>query len=271
MPQEKKLSPFLKWAGGKRWLAHLLVEKIGTIEGTYIEPFLGSGAVYFALTPQRAKLSDINTELINTYLALQDHHLEISKLLRSHQRKHCTSFYYWARDTYQPRSIASRAARFIYLNRTAWNGLYRVNKEGRFNVPKGTKNSVLLGTDNWPAIASLSRKAKFSCIDFETAIDGASCGDVIFSDPPYTVKHNLNGFIKYNELLFTWEDQKRLNAALIRAKHRGARIYSTNANHQSVREMYKKNFKLEALSRISVISGDAKYRGQFSELLICTN
>src|SRR5882724_536807 len=261
------IHPFLKWAGGKRWLAPLIHKQIGHVTGRYIEPFLGSGAMFFRLQPKKAILNDSNAELINTYEAIRLDHNRVEKLLVQHQRLHSNKYYYQMRD-YSPRCGFRRAARFIYLNRTCWNGLYRVNLNGIFNVPIGTKTSVLLSGDNWAGVADLLQHAKLYSDDFEKIIDQAKSGDLIFADPPYTVKHNLNGFIKYNEFLFSWADQERLGTALQRAANRGAVIISTNANHVSIRTLYKESFRLLTMERNNVLSADPKFRGRYQELLI---
>lgn len=261
------VSPFLKWAGGKRWLAPSIQEQIGNVEGRYIEPFLGGGAVFFCLCPKDALLNDANTDLIDTYKAIQQDYEIVVKHLTRHHRLHSKEYYYQMRS-YAPRCIFRRAARFIYLNRTCWNGLYRVNLNGIFNVPVGTKSSVLLSSDNWSQVSEHLQSVQLFSGDFERIIDKAEKGDLIFADPPYTVKHNYNGFIKYNEALFSWADQERLSLALIRARKRGAIIIATNANHESVRALYENAFTLHTIERNSVLSGDPKFRGRFQELLI---
>jgi len=266
-PISVPIAPFLKWAGGKRWLAPLIQERLGAITGRYIEPFLGSGAVFFRLGPKEALLNDVNAELIDTYKAIQQDHGNVIKHLARHHRLHSSEYYYQMRE-YRPRCIFRRAARFIYLNRTCWNGLYRVNRKGAFNVPIGTKSSVLLSSDTWDQVAESLQSAQLLTGDFEDVIDQARKGDLIFADPPYTIKHNHNGFVKYNESLFSWPDQERLGSALWRAEKRGAAIIATNANHDSVRALYKGKFKLTTMERNSVLSGDPVFRGKFQELLI---
>lgn len=263
------ITPFLKWVGGKRWLAPIIQKQIGHISGRYIEPFLGSGAIFFHLRPQEALLNDANTDLINAYQAIQLDYRLVVKHLALHQRLHSSNYYYKIRE-YSPRCLFRRAARFIYLNRTCWNGLYRVNLNGVFNVPIGTKSSVLLPGDNWEQVAGSLQCAQLVSGDFEHVIDQAERGDLVFADPPYTVKHNYNGFVKYNESLFSWSDQERLSLALWRAKKRGATVIATNANHDSVRALYKGKFKLSIMERNSVLSGDPKFRGKFQELFIAS-
>jgi DNA adenine methylase len=161
-----------------------------------------------------------------------------------------------------------RAARFIYLNRTCWNGLYRVNKKGEFNVPIGTKSSVILEGDDFELVSKALKSATITTCDFETTIDKAGRGDFIFIDPPYTVKHNLNGFIKYNENIFSWQDQVRLKKSISDAVEKGAFVLVTNANHKSIKELYKGSGEMIALNRASVIAGKSEARGTYSELAI---
>lgn len=259
--------PFLKWAGGKRWLISVNSQLFPSSYNRYIEPFLGSGAVFFHLNPRQAVLSDLNLELIETYQAIKKDWNRVARILSRHDKNHCESYFYKLRK-HRPRTIWSRAARFIYLNRTCWNGLYRVNLNGDFNVPIGTKDRALLSSDNFSGIAKTLRRAELACSDFEPIIDIASKGDFIFVDPPYTVKHNLNGFVKYNEKLFSWDDQIRLSKALARATSRGAKILLTNADHPSILDLYKKKFSMNKISRRSVLAGKAAARVQTTELIV---
>lgn len=258
--------PFLKWAGGKRWLVPLALRLRGQVRGTYIEPFLGSGAIFFTLQPCKALLSDRNEELIDTYQAVKDDWEQVVAHLKAHDRRHSHEYYYEVRSR-MCRTAATRAARFIYLNRTCWNGLYRVNKAGIFNTPIGTKTRAILDTDDFEAIAACLRTATLVSGDFARQVDTAQAGDFIFADPPYTVRHQYNGFVKYNEHLFSWEDQERLAAALVRAKKRGVRILCTNADHISIRELYGQDFELVPLSRYSSIAGLGGTRGRYAEVL----
>jgi len=160
----------------------------------------------------------------------------------------------------------------IYLNRTCFNGIYRVNLEGNFNVPKGTKSSVVFDTDDFKAVAELLATADLRTSDFASVIEEAGQGDFVFADPPYTVNHNNNGFVKYNEKLFSWEDQQRLVVALARARGRGAMIVATNADHNSLRQLYRDaGFVLRSVERFSSISCTADSRKQFKELIIRAN
>lgn len=270
MGKTAPIVPFLKWAGGKRWLLSQRPELFQFKYRNYIEPFLGSGAVYFHLQPGVSELSDANPHLIETYQAIrQDWDLVYAELQRHHS-KHSREYYYSLRSKHF-RLAHKRAAQFIYLNRTCWNGLYRVNKKGEFNVPMGTKTNVLLDTDNFESVSRLLKRANLSVSDFEALIDRAEAGDLIFADPPYTVKHKYNGFVKYNETLFSWDDQIRLAESLSRARDRKAKIILTNADHQSILDLYSEGFSVTRISRSSVIAASSARRGRYSELLITAN
>ena len=258
--------PFLKWAGGKRWLMPLASQLRDMNIARYIEPFLGSGAMYFGLQPSKAILSDRNSELIETYQAIADDWELVLHHLRQHDKRHCPEHYYAIRGR-QCRTLATRAARFIYLNRTCWNGLYRVNLAGVFNTPIGTKKRALLDSDDFERIAKLLRRSILIAGDFEDQVNLAGPGDLVFADPPYTVRHQYNGFVKYNEQLFSWEDQERLKCTLVRAKKRGATIICTNADHYSIRELYESDFQIFAMSRYSSIAGNGGTRGNYAEIV----
>jgi len=262
----QRLSPFLKWAGGKRWLVARHSSFFPSFSGKYIEPFLGSGAVFFHILPEQGILSDSNPWLIETYLAIRDDWERVLSHMVQHQRLHSRDYYYKVRGM-KCRNRYTRAAQFLYLNRTCWNGLFRVNLKGEFNVPIGTKTKVIM-QDDFSSISSALLGMKIVSSDFEPIIDSAAADDFLFVDPPYTVNHNLNGFIKYNEKIFSWEDQERLRDCLLRAKNRGVAILMTNADHESIKSLYGKGFTLSYVDRASVISGNSKFRGNTTELLI---
>ena len=233
----------------------------------YIEPFVGSGAVFFSLSPKSAILCDKNEKLIEVYETIKNQWWKIDELLRVYHRKHSVEHYYDVRMK-RMRTPASRAAQFIYLNRTCWNGLYRVNRNGEFNVPIGTKQNVILSSDNFEAISLRLKNTKLVSGDFELALKGARKGDFVFVDPPYTVKHNTNGFLKYNESIFSWEDQTRLRDSVKDAVSRGAKILVTNACHSSIKQLYDGIGEISTLDRASVIAGKSTARGRYEEIVI---
>lgn len=269
--KENVVLPFLKWPGGKRWFVQNHSDLLPGNYNRYIEPFLGGGAVFFYLQPNQAILGDINADLISAYQALKTNWRFVKRSLEYHHRMHCKKHYYHIRGK-NPTLSLQQASRMIYLNRTCFNGIYRVNTNGQFNVPIGTKTDVIMDSDNFEILSQLLANTEILHADFETLINEAQENDLIFADPPYTVRHNMNGFIKYNENLFSWEDQERLARALAAAKNRGAKIVSTNANHYSVRQLYpQQGFTLKTVSRFSPISASPDNRKQFEELVILSN
>ncbi len=267
---EKPLLPFLKWAGGKRWLATNYKHLLPATFDKYREPFVGGGAIFFALEPSRAILSDSNERLIECYQVMRDQPQKLMTLMRRHQRLHSSRYYYEARSV-RPRSPLRRAAQFLYLNRTCWNGLYRVNLDGAFNVPRGTKNTVIFEDEDFEAYSRVLKRAKLNSIDFEEAVDNAGPGDVMFVDPPYTVKHNFNGFAKYNENIFSWNDQIRLRRALDRAASRDVKIVLSNADHESIIELFRGLGKIHRVHRTSLIASESVRRSKVTELLVSVN
>jgi DNA adenine methylase len=261
------IPPFLKWAGGKRWLTTSYPNLFQHSFRRYIEPFLGSGAVFFHLLPDRSILSDSNPRLIETYAAIRDKHQAVLRHLKTHHNNHSKDYYYHVRQT-RYRTDCTRAAQFIYLNRTCWNGLYRVNRKGEFNVPIGTKTSVLTENDDFALVANILKSATIIATDFESTIRMAKKGDFIFADPPYTVQHNNNGFVKYNESLFCWDDQVRLRDAIAAAVERGAMAIVTNADHASTRRLYRDCGPIIRSHRHSVIAGSNAHRSPCTEVVI---
>ncbi|SRR6266545_270770 len=265
------LVPFLKWPGGKRWFVAHHAQVFPSTYGRYFEPFLGGASVFFHLQPNRAVLSDCNAELIDVYRAIARRRRQVEALLSEHHNAHGYRYYYRIRGTI-PADLAARAARTLYLNRTCFNGIYRVNLSGTFNVPKGEKSTVLLDTDDFRAAASVLRRAEIVCNDFEPMINRARGGDLVFADPPYTVRHNNNGFVKYNETLFSWTDQQRLAKALMRAAVRGVKVVLTNADHDEVRALYpQRTFSARVVERYSSISCTTSSRRSYRELVIRAN
>lgn len=264
---KNSLKPFLKWAGGKRWLFESGQFSLPEFRGRYFEPFLGGGAVFFENQPKNAILSDSNARLVEVYVAIRDEWQEIERRLVEHAVAHSREYYYEIRAK-KFREPVMRAAQFLYLNRTCWNGLYRENLRGQFNVPIGTKQNVLFEADDFRAWSEALAKIRIEYRDFECAIEEAESGDFVFVDPPYTVSHNLNGFVKYNQKIFAWEDQIRLRNALERASNRGVSFAMTNADHVSVRDLYAGFGRHQQLGRHSVIAGKSRHRVHATELLI---
>ena len=163
------------------------------------------------------------------------------------------------------------AAQFLYFNRVCFNGLYRVNLNGDFNVPIGSKTRVNLPSDNFLAVSKMLENSKIVRQDFEVTIGHANRHAFIFADPPYTVKHNTNNFVKYNENIFSWGDQERLHECLERARRRGVRVILCNADHESIRTLYRRHWTLKRVTRPSVLAASATDRAAVSELVITAN
>lgn len=266
MKNEQTL-PFLKWPGGKRWFVKKYQEYFPVNYNTYIEPFLGGGAVFFALKPHNALLGDINEELINLYMAMRDNPEKLRTQLLSHQKNHNKEYYYEVREKV-PDDIVECAARLLYLNRSCYNGMYRVNKQGKFNVPIGTKTNFIYDIERFDEYSECLKDAKLVCSDFYELINTARKDDFIFADPPYAMTKKTN-FTKYNDELFVWEDQLRLHKALVEAKTRGAKIVLTNVYCKELIELYRGDgFFVRSVNRSSNIAGKADKRGKVKELMI---
>lgn len=261
------IEPFLKWPGGKRWLVKQYADIFPVDYDRYFEPFLGAGAVFFHLTPRRAVLADGNGELINLYQRLKQDSHSIQVSLARLQKAHCSSLYYKIRDQ-RPTDPQDRAIRFLYLNRTCFNGIYRVNLRGDFNVPMGSKTTVEFPPDYLEQVARRLRGASVRYADFEETLADAQAGDFVFIDPPYTVMHNQNNFVKYNASLFSWADQIRLAGSIRAASRRGAMVMLSNADHPSVRDLYRGFGNHYQISRSSILSASASFRRRTTELLV---
>lgn len=259
------MRPFLKWAGSKKWLVRRGVERPAFER--YIEPFLGSGAVFFHLLPRVALLADSNDYLINCFRQIKDCPEDVFHEYEELFRQHTVDEYYRVRDKLETGSVLG-AAQFLYLNRTCFNGIFRVNLSGKFNVPLGSKINDPFSLADFLQWASALKGASLYVSDFEKIIDEAGPGDFVFADPPYTVAHNKNGFIEYNEKIFSWDDQVRLAECLKRASLRGANFLLTNADHESVRGLYEPDFGIESLDRRSAIAANVAKRRPISEVLI---
>ncbi len=256
--------PFLRWAGGKTWLvAHLDTILGETQVRHYHEPFLGGGAVFFNLEhTMRSYLSDANEELINAYICVRDTPEGVIRLIQTYENTE--DDYYRIREL-APDDAIEKAARFIFLNQTSFNGLYRVNQNGQYNVPFGNR---LLWQFDGEKIRSASQKLRNTNIrfgDFELNKFIIQRHDLVFLDPPYTVSHNHNGFIKYNQRLFSIEDQRRLSRFIDYIKHKDAYYILTNAAHQAIAEIFEKGDRRLELQRPSLIGGRQARREPVAE------
>lgn len=263
---------FLKWAGGKSWFVNNEKERFPNRFNRYIEPFLGSGAVFFHLQPQNAILSDINQELISTYISLRDEVGSVYGNLRKHQRNNNRDYYYSIRET-RTRTTATSAARMIYLNKACFNGIYRVNRQGEFNVPFGTEREIIFDRDSLQRSSDILQNADILCQDFQHTIEMAEENDFLFCDPPYAVVNEDNRFVSYTADIFSWRDQIRLQQSLEMAKGRGVKIVMTNVDHPAVRGIYENvaGFELDTITRNCFISGTTEGRRAYRELIVSAN
>lgn len=263
---------FLKWTGGKNWFIHRETNRLPLQYNRYIEPFLGGGSIFFFMNPEHAILSDINAELINTYVCMRDEFNSLYNNLKIHERNNSRDYYYKIRNR-NTRTNATSAARTIYLNKACFIGIYRVNRNGKFNVPYGTAKNVYFNKSDLREASDLLRNAEIHCQDFELTIDMANDNDFIFCDPPYAVLDEGTRFVSYTADIFSWADQIRLSEALERARQRGVQILMTNVDHPEVRALYEENqgFELNAVERNCSISGLNEGRRIYSELIVTAN
>jgi DNA adenine methylase len=264
-PKVAPAQPVLKWAGGKQWLARAaqLLTPSGW-RGRYYEAFLGGGSFFFALAPSRATLGDRNEELIAAYRTLSTDAAGVIRELRTYP--YDKAFYYAMRSA-APVGQRASAARFIYLNRTCYNGLYRVNREGAFNTPFGRyTNPGICNPERLRRAATLLSRATLLATDFETLTARAKPGDLVYFDPPYITGHQNNGFLKYNSRLFTWADQERLATRALSLAERGVHVLVSNADYPSVIELYA-GLRFTRIYRRTAIAGSSTARGATSESL----
>ena len=231
--------PILKWAGGKTQMLGELIPKVPASYGRYIEPFLGGGAMFFALQPENAVIADSNPELINMYRQVASHVEDVIKNLRTYENT--SEMFYTVRSlewTALPKAEA--AARTIYLNRTCFNGLYRVNKQGRFNVPFGRyKNPKICDEEGLRAASEVLKKAEILCGDYILVLEHyAQPGDFVFLDPPYLPISEYSDFKRYTKEQFYEEDHIELAKMVTTLHERGCHILLTNSNHPLVHELY---------------------------------
>jgi DNA adenine methylase len=260
-----EVRPFLRWAGGKRWLKPVITDLLISANfNTYHEPFLGGGSILFHINNRKSIVSDLNSELIITYKAVKKNvYLVIEQIKKFSIEK---EFYYALREQ-EFKCNFKRAARFIYLNQTSFNGIYRENLNGKYNVPYGFRKNFQFDFDNLIKVGEFLKNVKIKNQDFSSSLDAVKKGDLVFLDPPYTIAHNKNGFIQYNQRLFSLHDQLRLSEAIDSIKSKGAYYILTNAAHEMVFEIFDKGDLQIELSRASVVGGIREARGRYSEFL----
>ncbi len=237
-----KPSPVVKWAGGKTSLLTRIAARLPKAYGTYIEPFLGGGATFFALRPERALVADSNAELIAMYEAIRDEPAALMAALDTLQPHVADRERYLAVRAQDPATLTrtEAAARFIYLNKTCYNGLYRVNREGKFNVPFGRHASPprLYDASNLHAVGEALRRASVRCADYRDVLREATPGDFVYLDPPYHPAARTANFTSYTPLGFGDADQRALADEVARLTDAGVFVLLSNSDTPLIRELY---------------------------------
>lgn len=234
--------PFLKWAGGKSQLLPQLSEMLPQKFNRYFEPFVGGGALFFYLRPSKATISDANIELYNAYFVVKNDLQPLITRLEWFQRQRISRALYerWRRIDGEKLAPEKRAARFIFLNKTCYNGLYRVNKQGRFNVPFGKYRQMpsLFDKTNLIEVRNLLRDTEIMLASYETPLQRAEPNDFVYLDPPYSVDPDALGFTSYTKESFSASDQRRLSQKFKELDRRGCFLMLSNSNTKLVRELY---------------------------------
>ena len=259
---KSRANPFVKWVGGKRALIPDIVPLLPNGFNNYFEPFVGGGAVFFSLESRLKEvfLSDINLDLVITYKVIAKEPKQLIRLLKEHQSQHGKSYYRKIRDKVVDDSV-SVAARFIYLNKTCYNGLYRVNKQGKFNVPIGSyRNPNICDEENLLAVSEVLKKASIDHHSFEQIEPQA--GDLIYCDPPYD-----NTFTGYSGNGFGLKDQEALRDKCMEWSKSGIHVMVSNSDTENIRELYK-NFNLNNVQAARNINCKGNGRGKVGELII---
>lgn len=262
-------APFLKWAGGKSQLLRQYEKFLPDREriGRYFEPFIGSAAVFFHLKPPNATLCDINHKLIDVYRVVQQDVDNLIEALKGHKNQ--KAYYYRVRKMKPEKlSLVDQAARLIFLNKTCYNGLYRENSKGEFNVPFGRyKNPTICDEDRLRTASCALQDVQLKAADFEDAVETAEAGDFIYFDPPYVPLNATSNFTSYNKYGFSHDDQVRLAETFRRLDKRGCYVMLSNSSAPVVRDLYQ-GFHFKQIKARRSINSKADGRGPVTELLI---
>ncbi|NPA53163.1 MAG: DNA adenine methylase [Aquificae bacterium] len=258
-----KPKPFVKWAGGKRQLIKILKFYLPIEYKTYIEPFVGGGALLFETLPKKAIINDINAELINAYNVIKNNVDELIESLKYHKNE--KNYYYYIRSL-DPDKLTpiERASRFIYLNKTCFNGLYRENSKGKFNVPFGNyKNPKIVDEENLKAISEYLNTYDIKIFngDYKEVCELAEKGDFIYFDPPYYPLNKTASFTKYNKYDFTEKDQIELANLFKELDRKGCYILLSNSNTNFIRKLYK-DYEIIELEANRFINSKGDRRGK---------
>lgn len=271
------MTPFVKWAGGKRQLLNDIKRLMPKQYEQYFEPFIGGGAVLFEIAPKTAIISDMNKELITTYKVFKSEIQFNQLLLRldEYEKNHNEVYYYKVREQdrdadFSQLSDVEVSARFIYLNKACFNGLYRVNSKGFFNVPFGKKE--VLKTYNKENLESIhqyfvNNDVEIYLQDFEKTIASAKKGDFVYFDPPYDTIENKNSFTAYNENIFDRDSQIRLSNTFKELDKKGVYVMLSNHNTSFIQSLYK-GFNIHIVNATRMINSKSSERGPIEEVLI---
>lgn len=272
------LKPYLKWAGGKRQLLAEIIKNLplNIKDYTYYEPFVGAGAVFFALQPPRGVINDFNTQLMTTYRVIKDDVEALIALLKEHEKNNTPEYFYQIRDLdrngpeFARLPEVEKAGRLIFLNKTCFNGLYRVNARGLFNVPRGRyKNPRICEETLLRAISHYLQTNAITILqgDFAAALQNAGDTALVYLDPPYHSPNKLN-FTGYQSPGFGEDEQLRLRDCFLALTERGAKCLLSNADTEFIRKLYHPWGEIIPLQTKRMINSDASGRGQAREVLI---
>lgn len=273
MKKNRLVSPVVKWVGGKRQLLSE-IEKYIPEYTQYYEPFVGGGALLFHLQPKKAIINDVNSELMNLYQVIKDNVEELINNLSKHENT--PDYFYdireWDRDKekYNRLSNIEKASRIIYLNKTCYNGLFRVNRAGEFNSPFGNyKNPNIVNDSVLRAVSIYFNKANvtFKCGDFEEAVKGIRKGSFVYFDPPYDPVSNSASFTGYDKGGFNREEQKRLKDLCDRLDRKNVKFLLSNSATDFILELYK-DYKIEIVKAKRAINSQGDKRGEVDEVLV---
>jgi DNA adenine methylase len=267
-PEKRQVRPFLKWAGGKTRLLDALRESLPPRGfNRYFEPFLGGGALFFHLSPPEAFLSDSNPDLINCYEVVREHPEELMNALTGFRVSE-SEFYKVRAQEPEKLSPIARAARLVYLNKTCYNGLYRVNKQGRFNTPYGRYSNVtLVDAANLRAASESLRRAALFCAGYRSILEIAQKGDFVYLDPPYVPVGKFSDFKRYTKDQFYEADHEHLAEMFQRLATKGCFVLLSNSFNEKTAKLYSRFFqRVVQMPRFVNCKGHG--RGEVDELLI---
>ena len=275
MSKNLLLSPILKWVGGKRQLLSEIIPLIDESCDNYVEPFIGGGAVLFRLQPKKAIINDYNTELINVYRTVRDDLDGLVALLKEHEKYNSSDYYYEVRaldrtPDFDKMSNLERAARIIYLNKTCYNGLYRVNSLGQFNSPYGKyKNPNIVNEVVLRAISKYLNGNEISIRsgDYKDVLNDIEKNSFVYLDPPYMPISSSSSFTGYTEGGFGYDKQVELKEECDKLNSKGVHFLQSNSDCEEIRELYKA-YRIKVVKAKRAINSDAKKRGQINEVLI---